>query len=66
MAEQPTVMKFGGTSVEDARAFARVAGIVRARRAESPVVVVSAMSRVTDALLASIETAAVVDADGAL
>jgi len=59
-------MKFGGTSVEDARAFARVAGIVGARRAESPVVVVSAMSRVTDALLASVETAAAGDADGAL
>ncbi|HLL15261.1 MAG TPA: lysine-sensitive aspartokinase 3 [Pyrinomonadaceae bacterium] len=66
MAEQPTVMKFGGTSVEDARAFARVAGIVGARRAERPVVVVSAMSRVTDALLASVETAAAGDADGAL
>jgi aspartate kinase len=59
-------MKFGGTSVEDARAFARVAQIVGARRAERPVVVVSAMSRVTDALLASVETAAAGDAEGAL
>jgi aspartate kinase len=59
-------MKFGGTSVEDARAFARVARIVGARREEHPVVVVSAMSRVTDALLASVETAATGDADGAL
>jgi len=59
-------MKFGGTSVEDALAFARVAGIVGARRSENPVVVVSAMSRVTDALLASVEMAATGDADGAL
>jgi aspartate kinase len=58
-------MKFGGTSVEDARAFARVARIVGAHRDERPVVVVSAMSRVTDALLASVETAAAGDADGA-
>ncbi|MDQ1589726.1 MAG: aspartate kinase [Pyrinomonadaceae bacterium] len=60
-------MKFGGTSVEDARAFARVARIIGARRDERPVVVVSAMSRVTDALLASVETAAATgDAEGAL
>jgi aspartate kinase len=59
-------MKFGGTSVEDAQAFARVARIVGARREERPVVVVSAMSRVTDALLASVELAAAGDADGAL
>ena len=42
-------MKFGGTSVEDVIAFAQVAQIVRAQR-EYPVVVVSAMSGVTDAL----------------
>jgi aspartate kinase len=59
-------MKFGGTSVEDAQAFARVARIVGARRDERPVVVVSAMSRVTDALLACVETAAAGDADAAL
>jgi aspartate kinase len=59
-------MKFGGTSVEDACAFARVAKIVGARRDERPVVVVSAMSRVTDALLTSVETAAAGDAEGAL
>jgi len=56
-------MKFGGTSVEDARAFVRVARIIGARRDECPVVVVvSAMSRVTDALLASVEHAAEGDA----
>ena len=47
------VMKFGGTSVADAAALANVAGIVAAQREAAPVVVVSAMSGVTDALLAS-------------
>jgi aspartate kinase len=51
-------MKFGGTSVEDAGAFRRVAEIVAERRDERPVVVVSAISGMTDALLASIELAA--------
>ena len=48
------VMKFGGTSVEDATAIKRTAAIVagRARRGLSPIVVVSAMSKVTDQLLA--------------
>lgn len=49
----PVVMKFGGTSVADAIAFENVARIVSAERAASPVVVVSAMSGVTDALLAA-------------
>lgn len=44
------VMKFGGTSVEDAAAFARVAEIVGGA-AGRVVVVTSAMSRGTDALL---------------
>ena len=50
-------MKFGGTSVADAEAFARVAGIVAGERKNSPVVVTSAMSRVTDALLSAFEAA---------
>src|SRR5712664_1115707 len=45
------VMKFGGTSVEDARAIERVAAIVKGRLQQKPVVVVSAMSKVTDTLL---------------
>jgi aspartate kinase len=45
------VAKFGGTSVADAAAITRLIEIVRARRAERPVVVVSALARVTDALL---------------
>jgi aspartate kinase len=54
-----TVLKFGGTSLEDAVAFERVLNIVRAQSQERAVaVVVSAMSRVTDALLLSVERAA--------
>jgi aspartate kinase len=47
------VMKFGGTSVADAAAFENVARIVASEREAAPVVVVSAMSGVTDALLAA-------------
>ena len=47
----PTVMKFGGTSVADARALENVARIVASQSSVAPVVVVSAMSGVTDALL---------------
>jgi len=48
------VMKFGGTSVEDAAAMLRTASIVEGRVAKGlrPVVVVSAMAKVTDQLLA--------------
>src|SRR5215203_1745027 len=49
----PAVMKFGGTSVADAAAFENVARIVAAEREALPVVVVSAMSGVTDNLLAA-------------
>jgi len=44
-------MKFGGTSVGDAKSISRVAEIVRGRVSQRPVVVVSAMARVTDQLL---------------
>jgi aspartate kinase len=46
------VMKFGGTSVESREAIGRVSGIVRARLSRRPVVVVSAMGRTTNKLLA--------------
>ena len=46
------VMKFGGTSVESTEAITRVAGIVRDRLAQQPVVVVSAMGKTTNKLLA--------------
>jgi aspartate kinase len=45
------VMKFGGTSVEDSKAIDRVASIVEGRLEQKPVVVVSAMAKVTDTLL---------------
>ena len=45
------VMKFGGTSVENAAAIQRVAEIVRSRRENHPVVVVSALAKVTDQLV---------------
>ncbi len=46
------VVKFGGTSVADANAIRRLIGIVRSRLHSQPVVVVSALARVTDDLLA--------------
>ena len=46
------VMKFGGTSVESAAALERIAGIVKARQERRPVVVVSAMGKTTNKLLA--------------
>jgi aspartokinase len=55
--KKPTVMKFGGTSVQDVSAFARVAEIVSGERENTPIVVTSAMSKVTDALLNAFETA---------
>ncbi|HEY6373372.1 MAG TPA: aspartate kinase [Candidatus Sulfotelmatobacter sp.] len=44
-------MKFGGTSVEDAAAIRRLIEIVQSRLGARPVVVVSALARVTDQLL---------------
>jgi len=46
------VMKFGGSSVESAAAIERVARIVKAREERRPVVVVSAMGKTTNNLLA--------------
>jgi len=46
------VMKFGGSSVESAAAIERVAGIVKARERQRPVVIVSAMGKTTNKLLA--------------
>ncbi len=61
-------MKFGGTSVEDPAAIGRTAAIVQGRVAQgnSPVVVVSAMARVTDQLLRAASCAALGDRTGAL
>ncbi|HET9695559.1 MAG TPA: lysine-sensitive aspartokinase 3 [Terriglobales bacterium] len=60
------VMKFGGTSVESATAIDRVARIVKARLHEQPAVVVSAMSKFTDQLVAMSNAAGVGDRDKAL
>jgi aspartate kinase len=45
------VAKFGGTSVGNASAIGRLVEIVRSRREDRPIVVVSALAGVTDALL---------------
>lgn len=49
------VVKFGGTSVGDADAIRRAASIVASRRDRQPIVVVSALAGVTNALLAIAE-----------
>ena len=65
------VMKFGGTSVADPAAIDRLIGIVRRQResedpsSPAPVVVVSALSGVTDALIAVTRQAEDGDATGA-
>src|SRR5580658_6621311 len=51
------VMKFGGSSVESAAAIERVASIVKARLDRKLVVVVSAMGKTTNKLLAIAQTA---------
>ena len=60
------VMKFGGTSLEGATAFQSAARIVAGRIERRPVVVVSAMARFTDALIASVPEAANTSAAAAL
>jgi aspartate kinase len=52
------VMKFGGTSVEDAAAIRRLIAIVQNRSGAQPVVIVSALARITDQLLEAGEAAA--------
>ncbi len=60
------VMKFGGTSVEDAKAIERALAIVKSRLPQKPVVVVSAMAKVTDQLLTMARAAGSGDRDTAL
>jgi aspartate kinase len=60
------VMKFGGTSVGDTRAIEQVASIVNGRLEQKPVVVVSAMAKVTDQLLAMARAAGTDDSQTAL
>jgi aspartate kinase len=61
------VLKFGGTSVADATAMRRVADIVRRAGADGcrPVVVTSAMSKVTDGLLDVVRRACAGHVNGA-
>ena len=59
------VMKFGGTSVGSREAVERTVGIVRGRLQERPVVVVSAMSKVTDMLYAISDALEAGDKDAA-
>ena len=62
------VMKFGGTSVQDAAAILRTLAVVKSRRDAGlePVVIVSAMARVTDQLLATAAAAGRTDKHAAL
>jgi len=60
------VMKFGGTSVQDATAIDRVASITRDRLGEIPIVVVSALAEMTDQLLAMASAAAAGNREKAL
>lgn len=52
-------MKFGGTSVANAEAIMRTISIIRSKLRQKPVVVVSALSRVTDLLYRIADHAAV-------
>lgn len=60
------VMKFGGTSVQDAEAIGRACEIVRGRLGQQPVVVVSAMAKITDQLIAMAQAAGAGERDEAL
>jgi aspartate kinase len=60
------VMKFGGTSNQDAAAMANVIRIVKARLKEQPVVVISAIARATNELEETARAASRGDEDGAL
>ena len=60
------VMKFGGTSVEDAAAIDRSCRIVAGRLSRKPLVVVSALAGTTNSLLEAGKLAAARDLDGAL
>ena len=66
MAKRSVVMKFGGTSVGDAKAIGGVAEIVRGRLGQRPIVVVSAMAKVTDQLLQMARAAGAGDRQKAL
>jgi aspartate kinase len=60
------VMKFGGTSLESTAALERVASIVKGRLDRKPIVVVSAMGKTTNRLLALARDAVKGKRDGAM
>ena len=51
------VMKFGGTSIQDADAMEQVVSIVKSKLSRRPVIVISAMAQVTDTLIRCAELA---------
>ena len=59
------VMKFGGSSLASADAINRVTGVVSSQADRPPLVVVSAMGKTTDRLLAIAQSAAAGDLSGA-
>src|SRR5262245_66411670 len=59
------VLKFGGTSVEDATAIRRLISIVRPQLDRQPLVVVSAMGRTTNRLLECAQIAELGDLENA-
>jgi len=59
-------MKFGGTSVENSEAIQRVAEIVTSRKGHGRVVIVSALAKVTDQLVAMGQKAAAGDCAASL
>jgi aspartate kinase len=65
-SSKPVVMKFGGTSVENASAIRCLVQLVRSRLKQQPVVVVSALADVTDDLLEAGKAAASGDLKRAL
>ena len=60
------VMKFGGTSIGDAASIKRVINIIKCRLQQKPLIVVSAMAKVTDHLLAMARAAGAGERDAAL
>jgi len=57
MSSDWVVHKFGGTSVGDAKGYRQVATILRGEKDEKKAIVVSAMGRVTDALIELVDLA---------
>mgnify|MGYP002404941228 CR=1 FL=1 len=58
-------MKFGGTSVADCAAITRTIGIVESKLQQRPIIVVSALSKVTDLLYKISDKAREKDNEGA-